>query len=108
VVTDREKVGEINGDNIYYLKSYKLVPISTNLVSMEQEGDDLIYLELIQQLLNQGDYYFSYSRDLTRSKQSQTSFIYGPYVPIWEQADDRFFKSLIIGLFKSNDRFVKV
>ena len=84
-------MGELYGDNIYHLKNYKLVPISTNLVSMEQESDDLIYLELIQQLLNQGDYYFSYTRDLTRSKQSQTSFIYGPYVPIWEQADDRFF-----------------
>ncbi|KAJ3274182.1 Phosphatidylinositide phosphatase SAC1 [Terramyces sp. JEL0728] len=89
IISGKEKIGNYEQHEIFKVKGIELLPINRNYnVTEHQKQDDLKYLDMVNQLMEMG-YYFSYTKDITRSVQS------GLYVnknaPLWQQADDRFY-----------------
>ncbi|KAI9193572.1 Sac phosphatase domain-containing protein [Polychytrium aggregatum] len=91
VVTNRTKLGRLDGNDIYKLTGHKIVSVTKSTVhlSEQQIRDDGVYIGLLNDLLGSGYFYFSYTLDLTRSLQ-QTRFPKSSE-PLWRTADDRFF-----------------
>ncbi|KAJ3248526.1 Phosphoinositide phosphatase sac1 [Chytriomyces hyalinus] len=109
LVTNRQKVAKILGNDIYKLTAHKIVPISKNgslSLTAIQQRDDHVYLGMLDSLLGNGFWYFSYQADITRNIQRLAD----PTLvkqSLWEQADERFFwnKNLqtpLINLSKSH------
>lgn len=96
VITAREKVGVLQGHEIYKAKEFQIIPVRSGVILSprkvsrikQQRQEEDRYLEMIGLMLHQ-DYHFSYTRDITRSTQSKLKI--NTENPLWEQADDRFF-----------------
>jgi phosphatidylinositol 4-phosphatase len=91
VITDRSKVGKLNGHDVFRLTNYRVlrVPRNDNHLSDEQKQDDNQYLRLVRSMLDTKCFYFSYGYDLCNSAQCQ--FDAKKDVPLWKRADERFF-----------------
>ncbi|KAJ3254391.1 Phosphatidylinositide phosphatase SAC1 [Boothiomyces macroporosus] len=89
IITGKTKIGNYQEHEIFKIQGVELLPINRNYnITESQKQDDAKYLEMVHKLMEL-DYYFSYTKDITRSVQS------GLYVnksaPLWQQADDRFY-----------------
>ncbi|KAJ3318104.1 Phosphatidylinositide phosphatase SAC1 [Boothiomyces sp. JEL0866] len=89
IITGKLKIGNFEQHEIFKIKRIELLPINKNYnITESQKQDDSKYLDMVYKLMEL-DYYFSYTKDITRSVQS------GLYVnksaPLWQQADDRFY-----------------
>ncbi|XP_072024166.1 LOW QUALITY PROTEIN: phosphatidylinositol-3-phosphatase SAC1-B-like [Amphiura filiformis] len=93
VITKKNKVGEIDGETIWKLASYDILPYKRGLLHLneEQQQDNKIYESMINYAIECNDYYFSTNYDLTHSLQRlyNTSPEFRQ-MPLFERADERF------------------
>lgn len=93
VITGREKVVSLQVDggkhDIYRVTSTKILPFSRAKLHLSNKlaADEEHFLAGIQQVLDNDNFYFCYTWDLTRCKQRQ---ITQPF-PLWTRADNRFY-----------------
>ncbi|KAJ3075257.1 Phosphatidylinositide phosphatase SAC1 [Podochytrium sp. JEL0797] len=99
LITNRQKVTRLLNSDLYRLTAHTVIPIHVNTslsLTPAQIRDDELYLQMLDSLLGNGFWYFSYQTDVTRNVQRLAEWkVEGSKV--WEQADDRFFwnKSLL-------------
>ncbi|KAJ3300068.1 Phosphatidylinositide phosphatase SAC1 [Borealophlyctis nickersoniae] len=93
LITDRDKIGKINGKEIFKLTRHKIIPVQRSRLHLsdQQIKDDETYVTLLSQLLGSGFFYFSYDYDLTHTLQRQAEIGEVDKRPIWQRADERFF-----------------
>eukprot|EP01080_Neovahlkampfia_damariscottae_P005409 gene5409-9222_t len=73
VVKDKEPVGKVLDHQIYSLTKFELIPYEPKKKSMltsEEESDELEYISLLESILSENNFYFSYTFDLTKNIQS--------------------------------------
>eukprot|EP00833_Pecoramyces_ruminatium_P010650 jgi/Orpsp1_1/1184682/evm.model.c7180000090540.1 len=89
VITEKEKIGEIYGTEIFKVKKSKVYPCTKNesQLTISQKNDDQIYLSMITDVFKQCNFYFSYTRDITHNAQIK----FDTTKPTWSTADDRFY-----------------
>jgi hypothetical protein len=75
IIKNRQLIGNIQGHNIYQIVSTSMISITS---SKDIESKDS-YLKEFKNLLDSGDFYFSYSWDLTNSYQRQEGVSYDIY-----------------------------
>ncbi|KTW31637.1 hypothetical protein T552_00276 [Pneumocystis carinii B80] len=85
IITEREAVGRIGQDDIFRIKSVRLMSFKGQYKDHEEVG----YLNLIKKHLNTGAFYFSYTFDVTNAIQRQ--IVSETKSPLWKIADERFF-----------------
>lgn len=91
LITKRQKVGNLKGHLIYKIQDYSIIKIQRKVeFDPLKQQDDEKYLKMLH-LIMKMDYYYSNTRDLTRSYQSQSKVKYGSNVPLYARADERFF-----------------
>ncbi|KAI9014939.1 SacI homology domain-containing protein [Gaertneriomyces semiglobifer] len=90
VITDRARVGQMNGHDIYKLIGHKIIPVRRSKLHLteQQIQDDVSYVIMLDSLLASG-FYFSYTTDITNTLQRQHNV--DKNQPLWQQADERFF-----------------
>ncbi|KAH8548524.1 SacI homology domain-containing protein [Umbelopsis sp. PMI_123] len=94
VITNRKRVGQIRGQDIYRITSFEIVPFVKDLSSLtpEQAADEQRYVDLLTNHLKINTFYVSYTYDLTHSIQRQAQFSEETMKQVLSQrADDRFF-----------------
>ncbi|KTW25812.1 uncharacterized protein T551_03648 [Pneumocystis jirovecii RU7] len=89
VITEREIIGKIGQDDIFQMKSFRLMPLKSKQIIVDY--DETEYIKLIKKHLNTGPFYFSYTLDITNTVQRQATLNTDIEIPIWKTADDRFF-----------------
>ncbi|EMR08639.1 hypothetical protein PNEG_03115 [Pneumocystis murina B123] len=101
IITEREIVGKIDQNDIFRIKSVRLM----SLKNKYKDHEEVEYLNLIKKHLKTGTFYFSYTFDITNTIQRQ--IVLNTKSPSWEIADERFFwnkfiQSDLIGLRESS------
>eukprot|EP01087_Luapelamoeba_hula_P009042 TRINITY_DN2305_c0_g1_i1.p1 TRINITY_DN2305_c0_g1~~TRINITY_DN2305_c0_g1_i1.p1 ORF type:complete len:620 (+),score=96.57 TRINITY_DN2305_c0_g1_i1:19-1878(+) len=92
VITDRERVGQIAGHDVWRVKGTKIIPFVKAKLSSEKQQDEAKFLAMLNVMLKTPSFYFSYTYDLTHSLQRNCGFKATDFArPIWERVDDRFF-----------------
>lgn len=93
VVTEAEKIGEINGQPIYQVQKTEMLSFrkTTTHLTEAQVNFNTSYLSMIRQVLATPAFYFSYSYDLSHSVQRQ-HFNWPEYIQqsLIERSDFRF------------------
>ncbi|XP_037027285.1 phosphatidylinositol-3-phosphatase SAC1 [Bradysia coprophila] len=71
VATHREYVGQINGQVIWRLAGYDIIPYmsASHFLSVSQKSQNDTYLLMLHKMLDTPYFYFSYSYDLTHTLQ---------------------------------------
>ncbi|ORX50742.1 Phosphatidylinositide phosphatase SAC1 [Piromyces finnis] len=89
VITEKEKIGEIYGTEIFKVKKVGIYPNTKNdsRLTQSQKNDDQVYLSMISEVFKQCNFYFSYQRDITHNAQIK----FDVSAPIWSTADERFY-----------------
>ncbi|XP_019857883.1 PREDICTED: phosphatidylinositide phosphatase SAC1-A-like [Amphimedon queenslandica] len=96
VGTQHRLVGIINGHEIYQMTNYDVIPFvkSTLHLTQSQERDNRVYLAMIHRVLDTAGFYYSYSYDITHTKQrlhQLSTDNNGFYqLPLFNRADERF------------------
>ncbi|KAF9113818.1 hypothetical protein BGX27_000722 [Mortierella sp. AM989] len=90
VITERTKVGQISGHDIFRVKDYRVIPLSRNNLTQAQIGEEASYLSLLHAHLQSAILHFSYGYELTHTLQRQAE-LKNNTQHIWERADERFF-----------------
>ncbi|KAF9433991.1 hypothetical protein BGZ76_008718 [Entomortierella beljakovae] len=90
VITERTQVGEVDGQGIYKVKDYKILPLSRNNLTRAQIGQEASYLSLLNAHLQSAKIHFSYGYEITHTLQRQSE-LKGNTQHFWERADERFF-----------------
>ncbi|KAJ3343368.1 Phosphoinositide phosphatase sac1 [Gonapodya sp. JEL0774] len=92
VITDRERIGNIDSNDVFRMKGYRIIPLARSNRSLpeSEKRDDEEYLAMLQSILDLDHFYFSYSFELTHSLQRQAN-LRSDTRPQWQKADDRFF-----------------
>lgn len=89
VISQKRKVGDLEGHAIFRLESVELIPISTLAANSSTEVDAERRCQiLIKEALSTPYFYFSYSGDLTNSRQRQAASAQSESA--WSRADKRF------------------
>ncbi|KAL7273259.1 Phosphoinositide phosphatase sac1 [Rhizina undulata] len=109
IITKAQQVGHIRGQTVHKVIATEFLPLQERPL---HDPDEDTYLALLRTHLRTGPMYFSYSFDLTNAFQRQSSADLS--LPLWQQADDRFFwnrhiQSDLIDLrssYKSVDPFI--
>ncbi|KAJ3220303.1 Phosphatidylinositide phosphatase SAC1 [Clydaea vesicula] len=94
VITDRKKVGNFAGNDVYRITGTKVIPVPKSRLhlSERQVQDDDRYLSLLEDMLSKDYFYVSYTMDLTNTLQRTFSpQDVNAGKRHWERADDRFF-----------------
>ncbi|KAI8580280.1 hypothetical protein K450DRAFT_280022 [Umbelopsis ramanniana AG] len=94
VITNRKRVGQIRGQDIYRITSFEIVPFVKDLSSLTpaQAADEQRYVDLLTDHLKINTFYMSYTYDLTQTIQRQAQFSKETMNQVPSQrADDRFF-----------------
>ncbi|RPB21635.1 hypothetical protein L211DRAFT_425545 [Terfezia boudieri ATCC MYA-4762] len=86
VITKSMVIGKIRGHSVYKIQATEFLPLQEPTL---HDHDEDAYLALLQTHLRTGPMYYSYSFDLTNSMQRQSTADHS--LPLWQQADDRFF-----------------
>ncbi|KAG0132819.1 putative phosphoinositide phosphatase (Sac1) [Tuber indicum] len=86
IITKAVLVGRIRGHAVYKVHTTKFLPLQERQL---HDPDEDTYLSLLRTHLRTGPMYFSYTFDLTNSFQRQSSADIS--LPLWQQADERFF-----------------
>ncbi|PWW71980.1 hypothetical protein C7212DRAFT_302427 [Tuber magnatum] len=102
IITKAMLVGRIRGHAVYKVQTTEFLPLQERLL---HDPDEDTYMSLLRTHLRTGPMYFSYTFDLTNSFQRQSSA--DTSLPLWQQADERFFwnryiQSDLIDLRSSN------
>ncbi|CAZ80621.1 unnamed protein product [Tuber melanosporum] len=102
IITKAVLVGRIRGHAVYKVHTTEFLPLQERQL---HDPDEDTYLSLLRTHLRTGPMYFSYTFDLTNSFQRQSSA--DTSLPLWQQADERFFwnryiQSDLIDLRSSN------
>uniref|UniRef100_T1J2C7 Phosphatidylinositol-3-phosphatase SAC1 n=1 Tax=Strigamia maritima TaxID=126957 RepID=T1J2C7_STRMM len=93
VITNKTRVGDVNGNAIWRIVETDIIPYSRTLLHLteEQIQDNKQYLSMIQFMLQVDYYYFSSTYDLTHTVQrlynTTPEFL---QMPLHERADQRF------------------
>ncbi|KAF9204038.1 hypothetical protein BGZ49_005750 [Haplosporangium sp. Z 27] len=90
VITEKSKVGQISGHDIFKVKDYRILPLSRNNLTQAQIGEEASYLSLLHAHLQSAKLHFSYGYELTHTLQRQSE-LKDSTQHIWERADERFF-----------------
>ncbi|TPX71110.1 hypothetical protein SpCBS45565_g01267 [Spizellomyces sp. 'palustris'] len=92
VITDRERVGQLSGHDIYKLTGHKIIPVQRSRLHLteQQIQDDVNYVVMLDNLLESGFFYFSYTYEIANTLQRQ-SVTAPKNQPLWRRADERFF-----------------
>ncbi|KAF9171742.1 hypothetical protein BGX21_005750 [Mortierella sp. AD011] len=90
VITERTKVGQVSGHDIFKVKDYRVLPLSRNNLTQTQIGEEASYLSLLHAHLQSANLHFSYGYELTHTRQRQSE-LKDNIQHIWERADERFF-----------------
>jgi len=94
VITDRKRLGQIRGQDIYRITSFQILPLVKNLSALTsaQASDEQNYVNLLENHLKINTFYFSYTYDLTQPIQRQAQFSSDvAKQPLYLRADERFF-----------------
>ncbi|KAG4100035.1 hypothetical protein H8356DRAFT_988502 [Neocallimastix lanati (nom. inval.)] len=88
-ITDKRKVGDIYGTEIFEVKNVGIYATNKNdsKLTQTQKNDDQIYLSMIANIFKQCKFYFSYTRDITHNAK----FKFDSSLPTWTTADNRFY-----------------
>ncbi|KAF8453158.1 SacI homology domain-containing protein [Terfezia claveryi] len=86
VITKSMVVGKIRGHSVYKIQATEFLPLQEPTL---HDHDEDAYLALLRTHLRTAPMYYSYSFDLTNSMQRQSTADHS--LPLWQQADDRFF-----------------
>ncbi|KAG0643416.1 putative phosphoinositide phosphatase [Tuber brumale] len=86
IITKAVLVGRIRGHAVYKAQTTEFLPLQDRQL---HDPDEDTYLSLLRTHLRTGPMYFSYTFDLTNSFQRQSSA--DTSLPLWQQADERFF-----------------
>ncbi|RPA97402.1 hypothetical protein L873DRAFT_1829081 [Choiromyces venosus 120613-1] len=102
IITKAMLVGRIRGHAVYKVQATEFLPLQERQL---HDPDEDTYLSLLRTHLRTGPMYFSYTFDLTNSFQRRSSV--DTSLPLWQQADERFFwnryiQSDLIDLRSSN------
>jgi len=92
VIKERALVGSVENCAIYKILKIGLVPFCADVASLskKQLKMEQTYRKILKQLIQAGDFYFSYDYDLTNSLQRK--FKQGlSQASLWQRVDDRFF-----------------
>ncbi|RPB23973.1 hypothetical protein L211DRAFT_857336 [Terfezia boudieri ATCC MYA-4762] len=90
VITKSMVVGKIRGHSVYKIQLPSFCHCKSRLyILCFKDHDEDAYLALLRTHLRTGPMYYSYSFDLTNSMQRQSTADHS--LPLWQQADDRFF-----------------
>lgn len=92
-VTHRIFVGLLNGQPIWQLAGYDLIPYLPGVshLTEEQKVQNELYLGMVRQTLDTPSYYFSYTSDLTHTQQRLKALPEDTQkLGIYERADKRF------------------
>ncbi|KAG5437226.1 hypothetical protein PCANB_001018 [Pneumocystis canis] len=87
LITEREMVGKIDQDDIFRMKSFRLI----SLKNIHKDYEETEYIKLIKKHLKSGSFYFSYTFNITNTTQRQATLHTNVEIPMWKSADDRFF-----------------
>jgi len=93
VITKCSKAGTVNGQYIWKIDETQILPFSRSLLHLKEEqlSENQTYVNMIQQVLDTPNLYFSYSYDLTHTLQrlhnTMPEFL---QMPLHERADERF------------------
>jgi len=89
VITEKEKIGDIYGTEVFKVKKVGIYPCTKNdsRLTPTQKSDDQIYLSMITDVFKQCNFYFSYQRDITHNAQVK----FDETKPTWSTADERFY-----------------
>lgn len=79
-------MGKLKGHMIYKVITTEFLPLRERPL---HDQDEDTYLSLLKTFIKSGPLYFSYSSDITNTFQRKSSF--DSSLPLWKQADDRFF-----------------
>eukprot|EP00158_Paraphelidium_tribonemae_P003429 Partr_v1_DN26119_c0_g1_i3_m10483 putative SAC1 suppressor of actin mutations 1-like (yeast) len=93
VITEREKVGSLNGgknDTVYRITGTRFFPLARSKMHLsdKQASAEDYFLQCVKDMLASDTLYFSYNWDITRSMQRQ---IMAKNLPLWQRADNQFF-----------------
>ncbi|XP_071449003.1 phosphatidylinositol-3-phosphatase SAC1-B isoform X2 [Hetaerina americana] len=93
VITNKNKVGEINGQSIWQVAECDIISYTRTLshITEKQIQENKVYLSMVEAALNVPFLYFSYTYDITHTLQrlhnTSPEFL---QMPIHERADTRF------------------
>ncbi|KAG4302650.1 hypothetical protein PCK1_001005 [Pneumocystis canis] len=71
LITEREMVGKIDQDDIFRMKSFRLI----SLKNIHKDYEETEYIKLIKKHLKSGSFYFSYTFNITNTTQRQATII---------------------------------
>ncbi|WFD05287.1 Phosphoinositide phosphatase sac1 [Malassezia vespertilionis] len=95
VITNRKKVANIVGANVYLATDFRMLPVKSDAdPTLLRHPIEKGLLALIKESLYSGPLYFSYEFDLTSNLQRQVKLGAGKdtaAIPLWRRADTRFF-----------------
>ncbi|ESK98224.1 phosphoinositide phosphatase [Moniliophthora roreri MCA 2997] len=93
IITGRESLGSIMGNDVYRASDFDILPLNPNVnVYNPPHPVEAHLLALLRSHLNGGVFIFSYGWDMTRRLQAQhESQEKDVSRALWEAADDRFF-----------------
>ncbi|KAI8983725.1 SacI homology domain-containing protein [Pilobolus umbonatus] len=74
-----------NGHHIYQATSFKILPVTQQSLSLQQQEDEYTYIQLVEDHLRQNTFYYSYTYDMTLPLQKQRDTLN------WRNSDPRFF-----------------
>ncbi|CAG8949373.1 hypothetical protein HYFRA_00005000 [Hymenoscyphus fraxineus] len=86
VIKEAKPVGRLKGHMMYKVVTTEFLPLRERPL---HDQDEDTYLSLLKTFIKSGPLYFSYSSDITNTFQRKCSI--DSSLPLWKQADDRFF-----------------
>ncbi|CAF3328579.1 unnamed protein product [Rotaria socialis] len=111
VITSKIHVGDINGHEIYRVKTTEIIPYARNTSHLNeyQLKYNEKYLSMLAVVLHTESFYFSYTYDLTHTLQRlQTSSPNFHSTPFIERADDRFvWNHYLLRQFSNNRSIIR-
>ena len=108
-ITDREKICDVRDKTIYKATDFEIIQIPVDLLHLtdDEQRTERDLIDLVENFLDDSEFYFSYSYDITHNVQKQSQFqVENNKQALWERADERFFwnKNLIEDLIENKIR----
>ncbi|TWU75256.1 hypothetical protein ED733_005972 [Metarhizium rileyi] len=86
IINKAQSVGRLKGHTVYKVVAAEILPMRERLI---HDPDEDTFIGLLNNFIQRGPMYFSYSIDLTNSFQRQSQA--DTSSPLWMRTDDRFF-----------------
>lgn len=91
-ITEKSLVGRIGTEAVYRIEQVEISPIKPpSEITPATRQRDATYKNILKNLLESRDFYFSYTLDLTNTLSRKCNVTYKKDAPICDRVDERFF-----------------